>query len=223
MHALTQVPDALILQVMRYYATEAGPAKLEVPILLDPRLSSLLQDTWEVDFYCLAGGLVSFLASEAPSRRAFPLQRLQVQAREQALEPLSRSQVALAWTFCFFSIISLNLISANQSTVKVHAEAGRHRSRRTDSLPDPAYGRKKKKNRTTIWKLQGATSSKLWSINDLLGSCFINKTDNQQVFTFAQMQPYSDLPPTQQSGERRRHRWVSRARYHRQDCLQEGC
>ena len=37
-HALTQVPDVLILQVMRYYATEAGPTKLDVPILLDPQI-----------------------------------------------------------------------------------------------------------------------------------------------------------------------------------------
>ena len=37
-HALTQVPDVLILQVMRYHATEAGPTKLDVPILLDPQI-----------------------------------------------------------------------------------------------------------------------------------------------------------------------------------------
>ena len=37
-HALTNVPDVLILQVMRYYATEAGPNKLDVPVLLDPQI-----------------------------------------------------------------------------------------------------------------------------------------------------------------------------------------
>ena len=37
-HALTQVPDVLILQVMRYHATEAGPTKLDVPISLDPQI-----------------------------------------------------------------------------------------------------------------------------------------------------------------------------------------
>ena len=37
-HALTNVPDVLILQVMRYYATGAGPNKLDVPVLLDPQI-----------------------------------------------------------------------------------------------------------------------------------------------------------------------------------------
>ncbi|CAE7559376.1 unnamed protein product, partial [Symbiodinium pilosum] len=40
---------------------------------------------------------------------------------------------------------------------------------------------------------QGATPSKPLSINHLLGPSFINEAGNQQVFTFVQMQPYSEI------------------------------
>ena len=39
----------------------------------------------------------------------------------------------------------------------------------------------------------GATPSKPLSINHLLGPSFINEVGNQQVFTFVQMQPYSEI------------------------------
>ena len=40
---------------------------------------------------------------------------------------------------------------------------------------------------------QGATPSKPLSINHLLGPSFVNEAGNQQVFTFVQMQPYSEV------------------------------
>ena len=40
---------------------------------------------------------------------------------------------------------------------------------------------------------QGATPSKPRSINHLLGPSFVNKADNQQIFTFVEMQPYLEV------------------------------
>ena len=40
---------------------------------------------------------------------------------------------------------------------------------------------------------QGATPGKPLSINHLLGPSFVNEAGNQQVFTFVQMQPYSEV------------------------------
>ena len=40
---------------------------------------------------------------------------------------------------------------------------------------------------------QGATPSRPLSINHLLGPSFINEAGNQQVFTFVQMMPYSEI------------------------------